>query len=120
MRRRLAAHPEVIRRSHYALAEMPAPDSIHYHSRGQLILRAGHPIRELPAAAAFLFRRNSLPAQDSEKTARRLRTGDLRIALNKDSRVDGRAFRDPVNRMSLRLVKLRRLRPDLAEPGVGV
>ena len=56
MRRPIAEHAEVVRAADEALTEMPAPDAVHHHARGERMLRAREPACEFEAAT--LLRRH--------------------------------------------------------------
>ena len=68
------------------------PDAVHHHARHQRIRRVGNPFGELAPAAPLLFRRQRLPAEDLQESARHFLPGTLRIALALDPGVGCSAF----------------------------
>src|SRR5581483_9724178 len=104
VRGRLAAGAEIVGRGDDAASEMPLPDAIDHHARGQRILLVGDPLRELEAAAALLVGRKLLAAEDREEAAGDRRAERLRLAANHDAGVGGLALGDGVDLLEVRIL----------------
>ena len=86
MRRLAAERAEVLRRADEAGSKMPAPQAVDHHPRGERMLAAGHPPRELQSSALLRgqngLRRRS--AQDFRKAALDTRAERQVTATNVD------------------------------------
>ena len=77
MRRRFGQHAEVVGRAHDPVAEMPLPDPIDDHARGQRVVLRRDPARQLAPAASAGDRWLLAPAKNAGR--RRGTTGPSRV-----------------------------------------
>ena len=70
MGRRLREHAEVVRRAHQPLAEMPLPDAVDDHPRGERVRARRDPAGQLAPAAPLADRRLGVAGEESRQPPR--------------------------------------------------